>query len=725
MQSLSPENPVARFALGATLAFYHLCPRSGIVEFTLVPPEKESELVPFLHHKTGPHVAGLPKAWQENQFAHDPEWLVQYKLASTPEPQAFQLGFSLRGSADLHGLSFAGQTIRETNEGITIETALQHTRGYRLLHSLHAPRKAPYLLSTTTFQNTTEETLTLEYLTSFSLGRLTPFDPAEANENLALHRFRSQWSAEGRHEARLLEDLNLERSWGGYSRPTERFGQAGSLPVRGFFPWVALEDRAQQTFWGAQLPAPGSWQLECSRRTDKVTLSGGLPSRDFGEWWTRLAPGESFTTPPAFLAAVSGDLDDLCQALVAAQERNPATRSPADADQPIIFNEWCTSWGEPSLAAIEKSLPLLRQTRTGIYVIDDGWAEKPAGEGIQCNGDWKVDEKKFPGGLSEVTKKIREAGMIPGLWFEMEVATEGTEAFRLTDRLLARGGRTIQVGKRHFWDFRDPETVRLLTKKVIERLRGDGFGYLKIDYNETLPPGVDGAGSPGAELLRHLHGVREFIGQIRSAVPDIIIENCSSGGHRLVPAFQEICDMGSFSDAHETWSIPIIAANLQRLIRPDQNQIWCVVHPYDDQNRLRYGLAATFLGRMALSGEIHQLAEWQYAEIRQAQDFLLGCRALIREGKSRLLRHLSPSWNAPRGWQLVSRLSFSGDQLLLVGHHFADRKDHALSCPLPPGRWSVVESYGLDAPPTVTDSHLNTEPLPEFTGFGIRLERIG
>lgn len=723
MTPLSQQHPLARFSLGQTLAFYHLCPRRGIVELSLIPSSKETELVPFIELKTGPHVSGLPADWQKSAFAHDAEWLVQYKLASTPLPQGFQLGQTLRGSWDLDGLALDRQTVTETAAGLTIETTLRHAQGYALRHQLIWPHQAPYVQSVTHFDNTTDASLTVDYLTSFSLGRLTPFSPDEATESLYLHRFRSQWSAEGRHERLLLEDLNLERSWGGYPRRSERFGQIGSLPVRGFFPWIGLEDKQHNVLWGAQLEAPGSWQLECSRRTDKVTLGGGLPSRDFGEWWKTLAPGESFATPPATLATVHGNLDDLCHALTRAQIKAPGEDSPEEKNLPIVFNEWCSSWGEPSAEEIEKGLAKLRQTRTKIMVIDDGWAEKPAGHGIQFNGDWNVDRKKFPQGLGPVTEKIREAGKIPGIWFEMEVATKGTRSFSLTDRLLSREGKTIQVGSRHFWDFRDPETVRILTGKVIDRLREDHFGYLKIDYNETLPPGIDGPEAPGEELRKHLQGVQKFIRSIRQAIPGIIIENCSSGGHRLEPSFLRICDVGSFSDAHEAWSIPIIAANLHRLILPHQSQIWCVVHPFDSLSRLRYGLAATFLGRMAISGEINEMADWQWQEIEQAQKFLEESRDLIRNGKSRLTRDLSPSWNFPRGWQLVTRSSPQEDQLLLVGHRFAGQESHPFSVELPSGNWKLEAFYGLDEQPVCHGHLLQTSPVGEFTGFGIRLRK--
>ncbi|MEI6036066.1 MAG: hypothetical protein WCS65_17505, partial [Verrucomicrobiae bacterium] len=210
----------------------------------------------------------------------------------------------------------------------------------------------------------------------FSLGGLTPFAADDAPHRLFVHRYRSSWSAEGRLESRSIEELNLERSWIGYSLLSERFGQVGSMPVRGFFPFVALEDRGAGVFWGARLSAPGSWQLEIFRSDDFVSLSGGLADREFGHWWKTLQPGDHFQTPPATLACLEGDLDQLCQRLNSAQEAALAGLPKIENDLPIVVNEWCTSWGSPTRENLIALARCLRGTPAKYLVIDDGWAER-------------------------------------------------------------------------------------------------------------------------------------------------------------------------------------------------------------------------------------------------------------------------------------------------------------------------------------------------------------
>lgn len=720
--SLASALPVFEYAIGGTTIRYDRCPRTDIVEFSCFPTALNGKRVSQRSLLSGPHIDGLPLRWKPIH-AQSPEWLVQFKLADTPEPGGHQAERSLRGSIDLLGLSFQSLDVHETSGGVEIITKLAHARGYQLRHIVRWQSGQPYFHIHTEFHNLTAAALTLEYLPSFSLNGITPFHPGEAPEQLRLHRFRSAWSAEGRHESLLLEDLHLERSWGNFSRRIERFGQLGSLPVRQFFPWAGLEDSGTGVMWGVQLPAPGSWHLELGRTQDKVTLSGGLPSRDFGDWWKTIAPGETFSTPPAVLACVHGDLDDLCTALTASQIPAADCQPTADHSLPIIFNEWCSSWGEPTHDYMVETGQRLSQTRTQILVIDDGWAEKPAGQGIQFNGDWVVDQNKFPGGLKPTCDAIRQLGLIPGLWFELEAATEGTLAFSMLDRHLKRNGKVVQIGARHFWDLRDPLTQDYLAEKVIARLRDDGFGYLKIDYNDTLPVGVDGAESPGEGLRLHLEAVQHFLARIRRELPELLIENCSSGGHRLEPSFQGLCAMGSFSDAHETVAIPIIAANLHRLILPRQSQIWCVVHASDSLQRLRYGLAATLLGRMCLSGDLEKLNADQLAEIITAQNFYEAVAPIIRDGRSRIHRAMGASWNTPRGWQAVVR--YTDDTALVVAHTFDLEEPVNLEVPLPAGDWRLTATYGEW--PTNTE-HVNGSQrlisMPAFTGVAARLQKL-
>jgi alpha-galactosidase len=423
-------------------------------------------------------------------------------------------------------------------------------------------------------------------ITSFSFGGITPFDAADANGRLRVHRFRSGWSAEARLETCTIEQLHLERSWSGAGAFSERFGQVGSMPVRGWFPFLAVEDTAAGVTWGANVAWAGSWQMEIFRQHDDVCLSGGLADREFGHWMKTIAPGETLTTPAATIACVRGGLDELCDRLTAPQCRAADAQPSVEHELPIVFNEWCTTWGDPRHDRVVAIADRLKGSVATYLVIDAGWYKGAVGDWGNAHGDWVPSAELFPGGLKATADAIRERGLIPGLWFEMETVGDASTAFSLVDHLLKRDGIPISVRHRRFWDLNDAFAIDYLSDRMVALLERCGFGYLKVDYNETIGIGCDHPDGLGEGLRRHTEGVYRFFDRIRQRSPDLVIENCSSGGHRLEPSMLARTAMSSFSDAHELLEIPIIAANLHRLMRPRQSQIWAVLHASDDEHRL-------------------------------------------------------------------------------------------------------------------------------------------
>ena len=634
----------------------------------------------------------LPEPWNRSR-AWEVDPLVHVHAAGDTYPGGFAQGRTLRNSATTQGLVVIAHTRADRPDGVTLCTDLRAENGLVCQHELTFDQTAGVVTVQVTASNPTDRPITLEHLSAFSLGGLTPFAADDAPGRLWVHRFRSAWSAEGRHEARRIEELNLERSWTGHGVRSERFGQTGSLPVNGWFPFVGLEDRVAGVTWAAQLATPGTWHLEIYRRADQVALAGGGPDRLAGEWRHTLAPGGSVAAPPAFLTTVAGTIDDAGDALVAAARRRAQPRPALEAELPVVFNEWCTSWGKPTHDSLVALADRLAGSGVKYLVIDDGWAERP-GDQFQQNGDWRVNQRAFPGGLRATTEAIRARGLVPGLWFEFEAVNPGSAAWDETAHQLHRDGVPLQVGSRRFWDFRDPWVHEFLAQRVLARLRDDGFGYLKVDCNDSIGPGVDGPHSPGENLRAHLTGVQRFFARLRLELPELVIENCSSGGHRLEPSMLALTAMSSFSDAHETPDIPLIAADLNQLVWSAQKQIWAVLRADDTPQRLAYSLAATFLGRMCLSGDVAALGKAAWRQVCAAIALYQEVAPVIRDGVFRCERATDESTLHPRGWQVVTIHDPARKRLLVVWHRFAAGTD-AFVHALPTGTsWKLADHVG-------------------------------
>ena len=508
----------------------------------------------------------------------------------------------------------------------------------------------------TVVTNNSDKELKIELLTSFVISGVN------ADK---IHRLQSFWSAEGKLRTETIDEMHLERSWADYGLRIEKFGNVGSMPVRKYFPFLAAEDSASGELIGIQLYTASTWQMEilCEKEA-ALTIAGGLGDRDFGHWMKTLAPGGSFTSPEAVLAK-GKSLYDIFDRLVKAQHPDI---SPIDKDMAILYNEYCTTWGNPTFENVAKCADKLEGKGIKFIVIDSGWYGDETW--YECLGDWEVNEERFPGGMKKIADYIRSKGMIPGIWFELETLASRCRYYNDPEHLVKKDGEPLQVGGRRFWDMEDPWVIDYLSDKVIKFLKDNGFGYIKIDYNDTIGMGCDGAESLGEALRCKVNASQEFYRRIRREIPDIVIENCASGGHRLEPSWMSLVSQASFSDAHETVTIPLIAANLQRVIRPEQDQIWCVVRGKDSIERLEYSLAATLFGRMCLSGEIYDLSDEQWAKVEEGMEFYRKAADIIKNGNTIEHDYLNTTYHDPAGQQLVVR-EWQGRRLAVL-HRFAD-----------------------------------------------------
>jgi len=618
------------------------------------------------------------------QYSIDP--LVQIKLIGDDYPGGFAHGRTMRNSASVFKFRLQAQELMHTEAGDQVViTRLRHEQEPDLVieHKLSFFKGYSALESQTEIINGSPKSIDIEMVSSFSIGGITPFDQGDAPRTLLMHRLRSKWSTEGRLETQTIEELQLEPSWSKHGVNSERFGQVGSMPVRGYFPFVAIEDKIRRIIWAAQLAHPASWQMEVYRRDDALSLSGGLADREFGHWVKRLDPEERFSTPPAYLTVTEGDIDSASQRLTQLQERALKDLPGREEQMPILFNEFCTTWGEPSHDHLVRIARQLKDKPIDYFVIDAGWyAEK--GKGWESNmGDWHVSPELFPSGLEATVEEIKKCGMIPGIWFELENCGPLAEAFAWKEHLLQRDGVPITSGQRRFWNFRDPFVIEYLSEKVIRFLKHYGFGYLKIDYNETIGIGCDGAESLGEGLRLHMEAVQEFLKRIKREVPHLVIENCSSGGHRLEPSMMGITSMSSFSDAHEEPEIPIIAANMHRAILPRQSQIWAVLRKEDSPTRLRYSIANTFLGRMCLSGDVCELNAEQWRIVDDGMRFYQRIADIVKDGMSYRYGTRVESYRHPLGWQCILRMNREATEAVAIFHSFGGALPEQLEIELP------------------------------------------
>ncbi len=691
-----------QYQLGDMLIQYYIDKESKNVELMLLPEHMEAV------------------AWDEKNQVIDS--LVQLKLVGDIYCGAYSGGGTMRQSESTLRLRYKSQQEIRMEGRTEIRTKVFDQRGYEVEHCLvwHHNNQSVEMYSE--FKNLSEYPTSIEMISSFSLGGITPFIEKDGYDSIMVHRLRSVWSMEGRLESKSVEELQLEPSWAGHAIRSERFGQVGSMAVNHYFPYLVVEDIKNEVYWGAQLAHNSSWQMELYRKDDGLAMSGGIADREFGHWMKVIAPGKNFHTPVAILSVCQGGgIDKISQRLTQAGKRFFDGGPECEMSLPVMFNEYCTTWGCPSHENIMGILNVIKGKGFEYFVIDAGWYREDGIPWDLAMGDYNVSTELFPEGLHKTTQAIREAGLKPGIWFEIENVGEKSRAYQLEKHLLKRDENVLTTSMRRFWDMRDPWVQGYLTDKVIGTLKTYGFEYMKIDYNETIGIGCDGAESLGEGLRDNMMEGYNFIEKVKQEVPGIILENCASGGHRLEPLMMRTCSMASFSDAHECKEIPIIAANMHRVILPCQSQIWAVIRKEDDLKRIAYSVASTFLGRMCISGDVINIKDESWELIDKGIAFYKRIAPIIKEGFTYRFGTPITSYRHPLGWQGILRTGENGDAFVLI-HTFGGVLEDCV-IELPWGmNYTISEIYSdSDVDITITENGLFYQPSENWKAVAVYL----
>ena len=638
--------------LGGTTAIYTII--DGIMQFTIVPNEKAYKVC-------------ADKLSLEGVKYNAADPAVQVYVFGDRVNRQYSAGQTMRNAQSSFELKFQKQDSIKTEDTEEVISFLQREDGQSAEHHIIYRKGFELLECFTVYKNGSEKDITIEMLTSFSLGSLTPFELDNPENQIELYRMRSEWCAEAKLEKIPSQELLLEPSWMNYGVRGERFGVVGSMPSRKYMPMIGARDNSENVTWAAVLLCPSSWQLEYYLSQNSLNISGGLADFEFGHWRKNLKTGESITTPHAYIISVCQDIDYATQKLTEIQLM--ANVPETEKEMPVLYNDWCCNWGNCSYNKVAPLVEKAAELGAKYFVIDAGWAKHTVDE----NGtNWEVKKDFYPNGIEEIVSLINSKGMVAGIWFEIESFDVSPEFEQKQDnRLLKRDGMTIRNLERVFIDMRDPTVRAELSKNVIDFLYEKGFRYIKVDYNESIGIGCDGYESLGEGLRQQTLATQDFFHEMTSYMPDLVLEVCASGGMRCEPSMIMCGSMMSFSDIHETADEAVVAADIQRILHPSKSQIWATLHKEDSIPRLKYTLACGFYGRLCLSGGIDKLDKEQLAVVDEAISLYNKCKYTIADGFSYFVGITPPQRNL-RGYKGVLRFKNDQKEALLVLHSFDD-----------------------------------------------------
>ena len=664
---LFPFEIYSHFELGDMTAYYLKQDQS--LAFTILPKG--------LEHKISAHRKSLndttacrsyTKGYKTNLDALTMENMIQYHIQKDSLSSNYFPGNSMINNGSLKNLKFVSQT----HENNVIKTIMKDPRGIESCHTVTYHAQDSFMEVNTTLKNDSGKTIDVDFLSSFNLGMLSPFAADDGPNRYFVHRYSAWWDAEGRHQEQSVESLGLEPAPMPIVGRALQFGNRSSLPVKGYFPTLGLEDRIAGVTWGVQLAALGPWLLEINRIADSINLSGGLPNADFGNWRKTLKDGEEARGIPAIITCCEGDMQKNLNRLTQWQAKGSPKEPESEENLPVIYNEYCTSWGRPTSERLLKIADILKNRDIKYFVIDAGWFRSDPCK-YPGKGDWEISKERFPDFDSYISQ-IYKKGFIPGVWFEFENINKTQSRFgeEHPELVLKYHGETYSTGDDNApLDFRREDVQKQMTERVIGFIKKHRIGYVKIDYNYAVIGADTPNGSETEGLLENLEAAKRFYQKMKKECPELVMEICASGGHRLTPEWMRLGSMASFSDSCEAIATPLIAAGTAMQILLKKNQVWAPLRKESDPKRMAYLLAAGFIGRLCISGDIDQLDKKQLAQMDKAIQCYREAVPFIQSGESFVEeKRISESWTHPQGYQVFHRKNKQGE--ILVVHSFAD-----------------------------------------------------
>jgi Alpha-galactosidase len=165
------------------------------------------------------------------------------------------------------------------------------------------------------------------------------------------------------------------------------------------------------------------------------------------------------------------------------------------------------------------------------FIIDDGWF-KGRNDDHAALGDWYLDEKKYPQGLTPVIDRVKALGMQFGIWVEPEMINPDSDLFRAhPEWVLALPGYKLLTGRHQLvLNLNIPQAFDYLLERMSWLLGEHQIDYVKWDMNrELVQPGHQGLAAADAQT-------RQFyllLDTLRARFPRVEFESCSSGGGRI------------------------------------------------------------------------------------------------------------------------------------------------------------------------------------------------
>lgn len=156
------------------------------------------------------------------------------------------------------------------------------------------------------------------------------------------------------------------------------------------------------------------------------------------------------------------------------------------------------------------------------------------GDWASHTGDWRISPIIHPNGMTDISKKLSERGKKFLLWFEPErvkinapIAKEHPEYFISSGR-ENETNLLLDLGNENAWNYCYKTLCDIISKLDISCYRQD-FNF----YPLSVWRAADEKNRKGITEIKYIAGLYRLWDALRKRFPNLLIDNCASGGKRI------------------------------------------------------------------------------------------------------------------------------------------------------------------------------------------------
>lgn len=287
---------------------------------------------------------------------------------------------------------------------------------------------------------------------------------------------------------------------------------------------------------------------------------------------------------------------------------------------PVMLNTWEAVYFSMNEDKMKKLADNAAAAGFECLVIDDGWFSG-RNDDTTSLGDWREDIKKFPGGMKALSSYFASKGLKTGIWIEPEMISRKSYLFRThSEYALADDRLRPVVGRsQYILDLTNSSVAKYVEESVSRLVEEYGAGYVKWDFNRRFAEVKADKGS--GYFYDYISALYAILARLNEKYPQLIIENCASGGGRFDLGMAYYTSCGWASDNTN----PLSRARIQRGVSYGYPLSFTLNHvaasPGHQTRRasdIKDRINTAFLGVFGVQADISVMSEDEADELRQA-----------------------------------------------------------------------------------------------------------